>query len=382
MKKTAEADLNSFSKRYLSALRKHMNETAQTDHAANRLGRKALLMGLETLDLARAHEEALIALVPLSSPARTRDKRLRRAEGFFMETLVPVEKTHAAATEIKRELNHTSQTLDERTSELVDVKGTLEHEIAQRKAMEEALKTSKQHYSLLLEQSQEMQERLKRLSHQVLFTQEEERKRISRELHDEIAQALTGIHVHLAALKAEATVNTRDLRKRIGATERLVEKSVERVHRFALELRPSLLDDLGVIPALRSFIKDFKERTGIRVHFTARGAVAAEQLGSLERTVLYRVAQEALTNVDKHAEASLVEVNIRKVRGDIRMDISDNGSSFDAERVFSRKRKGRLGLIGMQERVEMVGGSFAIESTPGEGTKITTQIPLGDDAKI
>jgi len=347
-------------------------------NSADRLGRKALRIGLETLDLARIHQEALVVLVPTNSSAQTMEKMLDRAEGFFMEVLVPIERTHASATEIKKELNHASEMLDEQYTELADMNKKLEREIEQRKAMEEALKKSKQHYNMLLGQSQEMQARLKRLSHQVLLAQEEERQKISRELHDEIAQALTAIHVNLAALKAKATVNTKDLKKRISTTERLVAKSVERVHEFAFELRPSLLDDLGLIPALSSHIKGFKDRTGIRVHFAVRDAGSVKRLDSLERTVLYRIAQEALMNVDKHSEASLVEVNIRRVRKSICMEIVDDGRSFDTKRFLFGMRKKHLGLIGMQERAEMVGGTLTIEAVPDKGTKIRTQIPLGD----
>ena len=145
----------------------------------------------------------------------------------------------------------------------------LKQEIVRRKAVEEALKKSEQHSSQLLEQSRHLQEQLRHLSRQILPAQEEERKRISRELHDEIAQILTGINVRLAALKMEATVNTKGLKRKIARTQRLVEKSVDIVHRFARELRPAVLDDLGLIPALHSFMKDFAKRTGIRIHFTS-----------------------------------------------------------------------------------------------------------------
>ena len=109
-----------------------------------------------------------------------------------------------------------------------------------------------------------MQEQLRHLSRQLLLAQEEERKRISRELHDEIVQTLVGINVHLASLKVKARLNIKDLMKKISQTQQLVEKSVNTVHRFARELRPTVLDDLGLIPALEAFIKDFTKRTGIR----------------------------------------------------------------------------------------------------------------------
>ena len=187
----------------------------------------------------------------------------------------------------------------------------LRNEIIQRQAVEESLKNSRQHQAALLAQSHLLQEQLRNLSHQVLHAQEEERKRISRELHDVIAQTLTGINIRLATLKKEAGLNIKGFDRNITLTQKLVEKSVNIVHQFARELRPAVLDDLGLIPALHSFLKNFTARTGVRTHLTAFAGV--EQLNTGKRTVLFRVAQEALTNVARHAHASRVEVNIQKL---------------------------------------------------------------------
>jgi signal transduction histidine kinase len=258
----------------------------------------------------------------------------------------------------------------------------LKREIVQRKSVEESLRKSERHYSKLLEQSQHLQEQLRHLSHQLLSAQEEERKRISRELHDEIAQTLTGINVRLAALKAEATVNTKGLQSKISSTQRMVEKSVDIVHRFARELRPTVLDDLGLMPALHSHLKDFTKRTGIHIHFTSFTLGRIKQLDNAGRTVLYRVAQEALTNVVRHAQASQVNVNIQKLRNGLRMEITDNGHGFAVERVLFAKRHQRLGVLGMRERVEMVGGRFSIESTPGQGTTIRAETPFTNGNRV
>ena len=235
---------------------------------------------------------------------------------------------------------------------------------------------SERHCSQLLEESRRVQEHLRRLSHEILSAQEEERKKISRELHDEVGQSLTAINVKLATLKNEATANTTGLKQKIASTQRLVESSLNTVHRFARELRPPLLDDLGLVPALQSSTKEFTKRTRIPVHLTAFGAV--ERLHSDKRTVLYRVAQEALSNVVKHAKATLVEVGIRGLRGAVCMEIHDNGKSFPVQRALFAKQIKGLGLLGMRERVEMVGGNFSVESAPGDGTTIRAQIPFGN----
>ena len=255
----------------------------------------------------------------------------------------------------------------------------LELEIVRRQAVEKSLKESEQEQRQLLKESRRLQEQLRLLSHQILQAQEEERKRISRELHDEIAQTLTGINVRLANLKAGATIHAKDLQGKITSTQRLVEKSVEIVHRFARELRPSVLDDLGLIPALHSFVKTFSKETKLPVRLRIFAGV--EKLDAAKRTVLYRVAQEALTNVARHAHATEVELCVEKLADAVRMKIKDNGRSFSVERTLLAKKNGRLGLLGMRERVEMVGGRFTLESAPGHGTTIEVQVPSSPAGK-
>jgi signal transduction histidine kinase len=366
--------LNGLSQRYVVALRKHLKQGARASlHPAQGLGRRAMALGLETLDLARFHEQALITLVlPAYSPG-TRDRMIRRAGTFFAEAITPIEKTHRAARETNSQLVQLNQALHRRSLDLTASNRQLQQEILQRKSVEESLRKSEQHYSQLLEQSRHMQEELRLLSRQLLSAQEEERKMISRELHDQIAQTLTGINVRLASLKTESTLNNKGLQKKISSTQRLVEKSVDIVHRFARELRPTVLDDLGLIPALHSFMKSFAARTGVRTSLTAFAAV--EQLATAKRTVLFRVAQEALTNVARHAHASRVEVSIQKLSDCICMRIKDDGKSFQVQRVLLAQGSKHLGLLGMRERLEMVGGRFDVESVAGTGTTIQAQIP-------
>lgn len=266
-----------------------------------------------------------------------------------------------------------------RIEELAASNRKLEQEIARREAVEESLRKSEQHQSRLLEQAHQMQEQLRQLSRQVLQAQEQERKRISRELHDVVAQTLTGINIRLGVLKNKAAINAGSFTRSIASTQRLVEKSVEIVHQFARELRPAVLDDLGLIPALQSFLKSFTARTGVHARLAAFRGV--EQLDMAYRTVFFRVAQEALTNVGRHARASRVDVDIQKLPDGICMKIKDDGKSFCVERALHSRADERLGLLGMRERLEMVGGSFAIESAPGQGTTVLARIPLGNAAR-
>jgi len=252
----------------------------------------------------------------------------------------------------------------------------LRQEIVRREAVEAALKVSEQEHQRLLEQARHLQEELRRLSHGILQAQEDERRRISRELHDDITQTLVGINVHLEALAGEATVNPALLREKIARTQRLVEKSLNIVHEFARELRPTALDDLGLIATLHSLLKEFMKRTGIRVRFSTFAGV--QQLDDSRLTVLYRVVQSALANVAEHAHATQVKVSLRRRADEVRLEISDNGRSFPVARMRQVRRNKHLGLIGMRERVEMVGGKLSVESAPGKGTTVRAEIPFGN----
>ncbi len=226
---------------------------------------------------------------------------------------------------------------------------------------------------VLLLESQDMQKKLRQLTHQILTAQEEERKKISRELHDEVVQTLVGINVELSALVHGNSAGVRQLKDKIAHTQRLVESSVDAVHRFARDLRPAVLDDLGLIPALHVFCTNLAERKKLKIKLTAFGGV--EALDTDKRTVLFRVTQEALSNVVRHAHATLVKVCISKIPGAVRLEISDNGKSFSVRKILKSKSK-RLGLVGMRERVEMVGGKLTIESISGKGTTVHAEIPL------
>ncbi len=250
----------------------------------------------------------------------------------------------------------------------------LENEISRRRTVEKSLRQSRQIQTLLLKESKRMEEELRLLSHQILHTQEEERKRISQNLHDEIAQTLVAINVHLATLARRATSNPSAIAGEIVETQKMVERSVESVHRFAMGLRPTQLDDLGLIPALQGYINEFQTRTKIPILLTV--ARDLKPLGDMRSVALYRIAQAALTNVANHAEASRIKVDVRQTQRSLSMTIHDDGKSFDALKALSSTKIKRLGLIGMRERVEMVGGKFKIASSPGKGTTIRVTVPL------
>ena len=223
------------SQQYVAALRSHLKArpgAGLRPAPALGLGRRAAALGLETLELARIHERA-VATLELS---KSRDGFLKRAEIFFAEALTPILETHRAARQSKLQLSRLNEALGRRTAELAVTHRQLKRGIVRRKSVEAALKLSGIHYAKLLKDSLQLQAGLRQLTHQVLAAQEDERKKISRELQDEIAQTLLGINVRLLSLKQEARTNTKGLKNEIASTQRLVLKSAKSVRRVANEL--------------------------------------------------------------------------------------------------------------------------------------------------
>ncbi len=364
-----------FFRSYEAALRSHLRQPPPDEDVdvARKLGVRALKLGLSTHDLARVHEEALLQLFLPDSSAHTKQRVIRRGVEFFVDASEPIEESRHGTRTASVRLNAMVSMLTQRTNELAASNRKLTAEILEREAVEKSLRTSEQISTQLLEKSRRMQEELRLLSRRLLSVQEEERKRISRELHDVVAQALTGINLQLATLKSRTTASAKDLQEKIATTQLLVEKSVEIVHGFALSLRPTVLDDLGLVPALQSYLRAQRKETGLAIHLTTFAGV--EKLGGGVKTALYRIIQESLANVARHAKASRVNVRISDQGGNVRMDVHDDGRGFQVNKVDAAASGRHLGLLGMQERAEMVGGTFLVKSAPGKQTTIRVEIP-------
>jgi signal transduction histidine kinase len=250
----------------------------------------------------------------------------------------------------------------------------LRQEIVRRQAVEKALTKSESKAQKNLEQSRHLQEKLRRLSRNIIRMQEDQRRDISKELHDGISQLLVGINVQLATFAKRAALDPKSIPKGLAPVYKLVTKSVHVLHQFARELRPAMLDELGLIPALRSYLEDFPKQRGLEIEFSAKDDL--RELDTDRRTVLYRVAQESLSNVARHANATQVRIAVSKARGNAILVIADDGHAFDVNQINSPDWINRLGLSHMRERVEMVGGRFTVTSTPELGTKIRAVVPL------
>ena len=220
------------SQRYVTALRTHLQPGARDGlKPALALGCQAVALGVETLELARIHERAVTALELSSS----KNGFIKRADIFFTEAITPIVETHRAARQSKVHVNRLKETLGRRTKELAATNRLLQRGVVRRKRVEAALKRSGVHYARLLNDSLHLQEGLRQLTHQVLAAQEEDRKKISLELQDEVAQTLLGINVRLLSLKQESRINTKELKLEIASTQRLVAKSARSVRRVARE---------------------------------------------------------------------------------------------------------------------------------------------------
>jgi two-component system, NarL family, sensor histidine kinase UhpB len=218
---------------------------------------------------------------------------------------------------------------------------------------------------------QESRAQLQALSRRLVEALENDRATLARELHDEAAQSLTALKLGLGRLRREAA-DPQALAARVEELMQLTDGLAEEMHRLAMNLRPASLDRSGLVPALEQYLEVFQRQTGLAVQFVAVG-LEQERLAPEIETTLYRVTQEALTNVARHAHAKAVGIILERVEGLMRAIMEDDGLGFDVDEAL---RCGRLGLLGMRERVAMLGGTLSIESAVGSGTTVFAEIPL------
>lgn len=259
-----------------------------------------------------------------------------------------------AEANLERERDQLEVRVRERTAELSEANRALQAEMAQRLRAEEAHR-----------------EVLRRL----VAAEETERGRVSRELHDRLGQDLTALKLGLQIVRKRAAC-VPPLRKSVSKLETLADSLMRDLHRLAWELRPAALDDFGLELALRRYANEWAVLSGLAVDFDSQGATA-QRLGREVETTLYRVAREALTNVFRHAKAKRVSILLQRLADHVSLIVEDDGRGFDAAAMLrAPASQGKLGLLGMQERAMLAGGSAQIESSPGAGTTVLVRMPL------
>lgn len=252
-------------------------------------------------------------------------------------------------------------------------------DISDRKQAEENLEKSKGYYRDLYLEGQRMQDELERLSREILRVQEEERARISREIHDEIGQVLTAMGLTLNQLQFKG--DPPGVRKKIQVMQNLLRQGSDFVHHFSHKIHPAMLDHLGLFPTLRSFVREFQQNTGMRVQLKLSGKAGGTTIE--QRVAIFRIVQESLTNVLKHSGVRTAMVTIKKSTKGITLQVADEGKGFEIEnRIQKRGRRRGLGLLGMRERARALGGELSISSHPGRGTKVRVHLQFAGGGGI
>ncbi len=222
-------------------------------------------------------------------------------------------------------------------------------------------------------QEKQMQEKLRYYLQEITRAQEEERKRIARELHDDTAQLLGSLSRQLDNFIREKRQLTPKETSLLKDLQSQINRGVQDVHRFIQDLLPPILDALGFVPAVRSLMKDLPASDGIVTNLKVLGK---ERRFSPEvELLLFRIVQEALNNVVRHAQASEAKMVIEFSEGGVRVTVSDNGLGFELSKLYDLPRRNKLGLVGMEERTELLGGTLEIKSAPNKGTTLTLEVP-------
>lgn len=242
------------------------------------------------------------------------------------------------------------------------------HDFTKRKELENELQEAIGELNI-------QKQRLEGLSTEVIRAQEDERKRISRDLHDDIGQTLTAISFNLEHVNQYHGYEIDEFKRKLTVVNNLVGKSISEIHRFAHDLRPTVLDNLGFDAAVRSYVDKFSQMTNIRCRLEL--SADTEKLEDYKQIVLYRVIQESMNNIAKHAQASETILELSNDRKGIILTLSDNGIGFNIQQINQDNLGiGGLGIMGIKERMKLVGGKLSLISNPGEGTTIIVKVPL------
>lgn len=325
---------------------------------------------VKELEFDLIRKDGTVLPVLLNSTA-VRDSRGRYL--FSRSTVFDVTEHRRMETELREARENLEATVRERTAELSDANLELQKLLAVHRRTEALLRGREA-------QLNRSKENLRRLTAHLNKVREAERARISREIHDELGQQLTGLKMDLCWIQAklrrrEEPYDPSACADKLGEVVHLVDATIDKVRRIATELRPGVLDDLGLIAAMEWQAQDFEKRSGIACAFFSELKDAS--LDTDRATEVFRIFQEILTNVARHAQASRVEVRLATDREGLLLEVRDDGRGITAEESSHSKS---LGLLGMRERAYLLGGSFELEGRAGAGTRALLRVPLASTA--
>ncbi len=262
----------------------------------------------------------------------------------------------------------------------VKLRDSLEELERRDRELEERVEERTREVQRLYQALQQKEELRARLLERVISAQEEERRRVARELHDETGQALTGIVMGLEAAEEALAREPEAARQRLERAKSLAAQSAEAIRRLVVDLRPPALDNLGLVPAVRAFAESHLGEKGIRLELTTSGLKG--RLPPPVEICIFRVVQEAVTNIVRHSGARSARIQIEREHARVSLVVEDDGLGFDVAAVMGSGDRARaLGLAGMEERVALLGGELVVESAPGQGTRIRAEIPLEWEAR-
>jgi two-component system, NarL family, sensor histidine kinase UhpB len=300
-----------FEEHYRAALVDYIENSGESALGrAYELGRSAMAEGKTLHEMAALHHQALAEMVSQAKEAKFRKQLLKTGAAFLAESMAPYEMAHRGFQDAVKALRHMNETL------------------------------------------------------------EEEIKRIAYAVHDEAGQLLVAVHIALAEL---ASSSPAPQRQQIGRIKELLKRVENELRRYSHELRPTILDDLGWLAAIRFLADSVSKRTGIPIQVRTK---ISGRLPGAQETALYRIVQEALTNAMKHAKAKEIRIDVSKEKQGLCCRIQDDGVGFDLRGAQSSRKRRGLGLIGIQERLNALGGILSIDSAPGCGTTLFIRLPV------